>query len=208
MHEARFMVHRTNSNWTVSRANGYDRGVTTQQLASDASAFLARSIQVLERTPAVLESLLSDLPPEWTHGNEGPGTWSPYDVVGHLIHGERTDWMPRVRIILSGSNDRRFVPFDRFAHLSMDPAEPLASRLAAFRSLRAEGLEELGRLRVSNDDLEKTGVHPEFGDVTLRQLISTWVAHDLGHLVQISRVMAKQIKSDVGPWVQYLRVLQ
>lgn len=90
----------------------------------------------------------------------------------------------------------------------MDPAETLASRLAAFRSLRAEGLEELGRLRISDDDLEKTGVHPEFGDVTLRQLISTWVAHDLGHLVQISRVMAKQIKSDVGPWVQYLRVLQ
>jgi hypothetical protein len=182
--------------------------VTTEQLASDASAFLARSIQVLERTPAVLESLLRDLPLEWTHENEGPGTWSPYDVVGHLIHGERTDWMPRVRVILSGSNDRRFVPFDRFAHLSMDPTEPLASRLETFRSLRAEGLEELGRLRISNDDLEKTGVHPEFGDVTLRQLISTWVAHDLGHLVQITRVMAKQIKSDVGPWVQYLRVLQ
>jgi hypothetical protein len=186
----------------------YDRGVTTQQLASDASVFLARSIQVLDRTPSVLESLLDGLPPEWTHGNEGPDTWSPYDVVGHLIHGERTDWMPRVHVILSGSSDRRFVPFDRFAHLSMDPAAALASRLATFRALRAAGLEELAGLRISNRDLEKTGVHPEFGDVTLRQLISTWVAHDLGHIVQISRVMAKQIKADVGPWVQYLRVLQ
>jgi DinB superfamily len=145
---------------------------------------------------------------EWTHGNEGPETWSPYDVVGHLIHGERTDWMVRANIILSQATDKRFVPFDRSAHLLMDPTEPLAARLATFAALRAANLKALAALELTERDMEKMGVHPDFGLVTLGQLLSTWVAHDLDHIVQISRVMAKQLSADVGPWVAYLRVLR
>jgi hypothetical protein len=169
---------------------------------------LDRATCILERTPAVLDALLRDLPAEWTHGNEGPETWSPHEVVGHLIHGERTDWMVRVRIILGEGADRRFEPFDRSAHLSRDPAEPIASRLAEFRVLRAENLAALAALHLTDRDLDRTGVHPAFGTVTLRQLLSTWVVHDFDHIVQISRVMAKQLTADVGPWVEYLRVLR
>ncbi|MGH9311918.1 MAG: DinB family protein [Vicinamibacterales bacterium] len=169
---------------------------------------LDRSTRILERTPAVLDALLRDLPVEWTHGNEGPETWSPYDVVGHLIHGERTDWMVRANIMLSESADKRFVPFDRSAHLAMDPTEPLAARLAEFAALRAANLKALAALNLTDRDMVKTGVHPAFGTVTLGQLLCTWVAHDLDHIVQISRVMAKQLTDDVGPWVEYLRVLR
>jgi hypothetical protein len=182
--------------------------VMSNEHAAQRVGFIDRSIQILERTPSVLDSLLGGLSPEWTHVNEGPDTWSPFDVVGHLIHGERTDWMPRVKMILSGAADRRFVPFDRFAHLRMDPNETLEARLEEFERLRTAGVRELSALNVTSEDLGKTGVHPEFGDVTLRQLVSTWVAHDLGHLVQISRVMARQNTEDAGPWVRYLKVLQ
>jgi len=166
------------------------------------------STRLLARTPAVLDALLRDLPPEWTHGNEGPDTWSPYDVIGHLIHGERTDWMVRANIILGDTADKTFVPFDRFAQFSMDAAEPLAARLETFAALRASNLKALAALRLTARDLDRAGEHPALGRVTLRQLLSTWVAHDLDHLVQISRVMAKRLTDDVGPWVEYLRVLR
>jgi hypothetical protein len=169
---------------------------------------LERSTRILARTPAVLDAMLRDLPREWTHVNEGPDTWSPYDVIGHLIHGERTDWMPRARIILSDAADRTFVPFDRFAQFSMDQAEPIEARLATFAALRASNLDALAALKLTGRDLDRTGQHPALGRVTLRQLLSTWVAHDLDHVVQVSRVMAKQLTTDVGPWVEYIRVLR
>jgi hypothetical protein len=169
---------------------------------------LERSARLLARTPAVLNALLRDLPTEWTHADEGPDTWSPYDVIGHLIHGERTDWMVRAGLIMGDAADKTFVPFDRFAHLSMDPTEPLETRLATFAALRASNLKALAELRLTERELDRTGEHPALGRVTLRQLLSTWVAHDLDHIVQISRVMAKQLTDDVGPWVEYLRVLR
>jgi hypothetical protein len=169
---------------------------------------LERATRLLARTPAVLGTLLRDLPPEWTHVNEGPETWSPYDVIGHLIHGERTDWMVRAGVILGDAADKTFVPFDRFAQFSMDQAEPIESRLATFAALRESNLKALAALKLTDLDLDKTGVHPALGRVTLRQLLSTWVAHDLDHIVQISRVMAKQLSDDVGPWVEYIRVLR
>jgi hypothetical protein len=134
---------------------------------------LDRSTRILARTPAVLDAFLRDLPPEWTHKNEGPDTWSPYDVVGYLVHGERTDWMVRARIILSGAGERRFEPFDRTAHLARDTGEPLSSRLDEFATLRAANLEALAALGLTERDMEKTGVHPDFGTVTLGQLLAT-----------------------------------
>jgi DinB superfamily len=169
---------------------------------------LERSTRILSRTPVVLDALLRGLPPEWTHVNEGPDTWSPYDVIGHLIHGERTDWMVRAHLILGDAADKTFVPFDRFAQFSMDQAEPIESRLATFAALRESNLEALAALNLTERDLDQTGEHPALGRVTLRQLLATWVTHDLDHIVQISRVMAKQLTAEVGPWVEYIRVLR
>ena len=171
-------------------------------------AVLTEWLEVLERTPAVLEALLGHLSDHWTKGTEGPGTWSPFDVVGHLIHGERTDWIPRMEIILSDRADRAFVPFNRFAQFRDSEGKSLGDLLAEFRTLRASNLAHLRGRNLSDADLERTGTHPAFGTVTLRQLLATWTAHDLDHLMQISRVMAKQIGSDVGPWVEYLKVLR
>lgn len=168
---------------------------------------LTHGIAILARTPSVLRALLADLPEAWTHRHEGPGTWSPFDVVGHLIDGEETDWMARVRIILARGPDRRFQPFDRFRHLRANAGRPLAERLDRFAELRARNLRDLEALALTADDLRLTGVHPEFGEVTLEQLLATWVAHDLGHLAQISRVMAGQYREAVGPWRDYLPVL-
>jgi len=168
---------------------------------------LAKSIAVLERTPQVLEALLSGLPDVWTDGNEGADTWSPFDVVGHLIDGELTDWMARLHIILSQGANRRFEPFDRFRHVSRNKGRTLAVLLAEFRQLRERNLSELRGLTVTADQLLLTGEHPAFGSVTLEQLLATWVAHDLGHIAQITRVMAKQYRDAVGPWEAYLPVL-
>ena len=168
---------------------------------------LTNSIAVLERTPAVLRALLAGLPEDWTHRNEGPETWSPFDVVGHLIDGEETDWMGRARIILAQGPDRRFAPFDRFRHLRQNQGRPLDELLDRFAELRAQNLQELKRLPLRPDQLRLTGEHPAFGAVTLEQLLATWVAHDLGHLAQIARVMAKQYREAVGPWEAYLSVL-
>lgn len=168
---------------------------------------LAKSLDILERTPAVLHALLSGLGAEWTHGDEGPKTWSPFDVVGHLIDGEQTDWMVRTRIILSGAGDRRFEPFDRFRHLQTSGEETLATRLDRFAELRSQNVLELRSLELGPAELRRTGQHPELGTVSLEQLLATWVAHDLGHIAQIARVMAKQYAEAVGPWEAYLGVL-
>ena len=168
---------------------------------------LDEGIAVLERTPRTLRALLDGLPDSWIGGDEGPGTWSPYVVVGHLIHGERTDWIPRARIILAQPDDRRFTPFDRFAQLQTDRARPLGDLLDEFEHARAESLEALRDMRITDEQLALEGIHPEFGAVTLRQLLATWVAHDLGHLAQVSRVMAKQYRDAVGPWTRYLSIM-
>jgi hypothetical protein len=162
---------------------------------------------VLERTPGVLRSLLGGLPERWIRPNEGPETWSAFDVVGHLIDGEETDWIPRARLIRAQGEHRRFEPFDRFAHLKSKDEEALGERLDRFARLRARNLDELAAMRLGPEELRLTGEHPDFGTVTLAQLLATWVAHDLGHIAQISRVMAKQYRSAVGPWIAFLPVL-
>ncbi|WP_343485932.1 DinB family protein [Allomuricauda sp. d1] len=169
---------------------------------------LNKAVAVLTRTPKVLYCLLSDLPEEWTHQNEGPNTWSPYDIVGHLIHGEQTDWLVRTKIILSNASDKTFTPFNRFAHFENSKGKSLESLLQEFEGLRNINLDQLMQLNLSTADLDKEGTHPELGQVKLKELLAAWVAHDLGHIVQISRVMAKQYKSEVGPWTQYITALK
>jgi hypothetical protein len=161
-------------------------------------------LEILERTPSVLRAWLGGLSPEWLAANEGPDTWNPYDVVGHLIHGDRIDWMARADIILGGGGT--FATFDRLAQFRESEGKPLAHLLDEFAEVRRANVARLRSLALTETDLDKTGTHPKFGTVTLRQLLSTWAAHDLDHLMQISRVMGKQLKEDVGPWVEYLRV--
>jgi len=165
------------------------------------------AIPILERTPATLRALLGGLPSDWTDATEGPDTWSPYDVVGHLIHGEHTDWIPRARIILEQGTNPRFEPFDRFAQFRDSEGKSLAELLDEFERLRAESLATLAGWRLTDAQLSLEGEHPTFGAVTLRQLLSTWTAHDLGHVAQISRVMAKQYRDAVGPWRAFLPVM-
>lgn len=169
---------------------------------------LEHAVAVLERTPRTLRALLSDLPTVWVQATEGPDTWSPFDVVEHLIHGERTDWIPRARIILQHGEAQVFEPFDRFAQFDASKGRSLDELLEEFASLRAGNLRTLREWRLTPSDLDRTGRHPEFGSVTLRQHLSTWVAHDLGHIGQVVRVMAKQYADEVGPWKAYLRVLR
>jgi hypothetical protein len=168
---------------------------------------LPASIAVLERTPNVLDALLDGLPDVWTTGNEGPDTWNAFDVVGHLIDGETTDWMARLHVIVAGGDNRRFEPFDRFRHISRNKGRTLSELRTEFRESRERNLSELRGLRLTTEQLQLTGEHPAFGTVTLEQLLATWVAHDLGHLAQIARVMAKQYREAVGPWEAYLPVL-
>jgi hypothetical protein len=162
---------------------------------------------VLERTPAAFRALLAGLPEAWTRPNEGPDTFSAFDNLAHLIHGERDDWIPRARIILAQGADRRFAPFDRFAHQRASAGKPLGELLDEFAALRAGSLATLREWEIGERELALEGEHPAFGPVTLRQLLATWVAHDLGHLAQTSRVMAKQYRDAVGPWRAYLPVL-
>lgn len=165
------------------------------------------SAQVLRRTPATLQSLLGGLAEPWIRGTEGPETFSPFDVVGHLIDGEETDWMPRARIILAKDGDKRFERYDRFRHRARNAGRSLESLLSEFAKLRAANLEVLASWRLTDAKLDLTGVHPTFGPVTLRQLLAAWVVHDLGHIAQVSRVMAKQYREEVGPWVPFMPVL-
>jgi len=169
---------------------------------------LTKSLEILERTPTVLNTLLSGLSDNWTMQNEGGETWSPYDVMGHLIHGERTDWMQRLNIILDSKGDNKFASFDRFAQFEESKGKTLNDLLTEFETIRKANLEKLKALKLNNSHLEMTGIHPKFGSVTMKQLLSTWTVHDLAHTGQIVRVMAKQYKEEVGPWVEYLRILQ
>ena len=171
------------------------------------SLVIEEAAALLARTPGTLEALLRGLPDDWIRANEGGDTWSPLDVVGHLIHGEKTDWMPRVRIILEHGEGRPFDKFDRFAQFRASAGRTLASLLDEFATLRQDNLRELAALRLTEADLDRRGQHPELGGVTLRQLLATWVAHDLDHLVQVSRVLARQYSDEVGPWRAYLRII-
>jgi hypothetical protein len=162
---------------------------------------------ILARTPAALDALLRGLPEPWVTAHEGGETWSPFDVVGHLIHGERTDWMPRARIILEQGEARAFDRFDRLAQFTASRDRTLDNLLDEFAAARRESLRELDARRVTDADLDRRGTHPELGGVTLRQLLATWVAHDLDHVVQTSRVLARQYTDEVGPWRAYLRVI-
>ena len=168
---------------------------------------LDRSIDVLGRTPSTLTALLKGLAEPWIRGIEGPDTFSPFDVVGHLIDGEETDWIPRARIILARGPQPQFEPYDRFRHRARNGHRSLASLLDEFASLRAGNLDLLRSWRLTPADLELPGLHPSLGPVTLRQLLAAWVVHDLGHIAQAVRVMAKQYTGEVGPWVPYLPVL-
>ena len=165
------------------------------------------SLAILSRTPIVLDSWLRGLPGAWIRDDEGPDTWSPYDVVGHLIHGEKTDWIPRARIILEHGDTRPFEPFDRFAQLQQTD-ESIDQRLDEFTTLRHANLEALVGMALTSDDLQRRGRHPELGQVTLGELLATWTAHDLNHIVQISRVMAHRYRGHVGVWRQYLGVMR
>lgn len=168
---------------------------------------LEEGVEILARTPWVLTALLDGLSDEWIESNEGSETWSPFDVVGHLIHGEKTDWVPRARLILEHGESRTFEPFDRSAMLEASRGKSSEELLAEFAELRHQSLESLAALELTDDDLERKGVHPELGVVTLGELLAAWVVHDLGHLAQVSRVMAKHYSARVGPWREYLPIL-
>ena len=168
---------------------------------------LARALPILTRTPRVIAELLLESPEEWTAARNDPDTWSAYDVVGHLIHGERTDWMPRARRILEKGRSVPFDTFDRTAQFVESRGKSLADLLAEFAELRATSLRDLEALRLSESDMRREGMHPELGVVTMGQLLATWVAHDLNHIGQVVEVMARQYREAVGPWRAYLDIL-
>ncbi len=169
---------------------------------------LEHTIPVLTRTPAALNALLRDLPEEWILANEGERTWSALDIIGHLIHGERTDWIPRAKIILQFGEARAFDPFDRQGHVRESKGKSMEQLLDEFARLRSDSLHELRRLNLRQEDFEKRGRHPALGVVTLSELLAAWVVHDLTHLHQISRLMAHQYREAVGVWSAYLGVLK
>ena len=169
---------------------------------------LQQTIALLSRTPAALNALLRDLPEAWTLRNEGENTWNTFDVVAHLIYGERIDWIPRARIIVQLGETRAFEPFDRLGHIPLSQGKSLAQLLDEFARVRSESLEQLRALNLQPNDLDRRGRHPAFGPVTLSQHLASWTAHDLTHLHQISRIMAHQYREAVGPWRAYLGVLQ
>ncbi len=168
---------------------------------------LSHSLEVLERTPAVLHALLHGASAEWADADEGPDTWSPYIVLGHLVHGERTDWIVRAEIILAQGTDRTFAPYDRFAQFTESAGKTLPELLREFAALRAANLATARAWQLTEAQLALTGEHPAFGTVSLRQLLATWVVHDLGHIAQIARVMAKQYRDAIGPWRAYLPIV-
>ena len=168
---------------------------------------IEKALQVLENTPHVLKQLLSGLDDEWVKNNEGGDSWSAYDIVGHLLHGEQTDWIPRIEITLSEGDNKTFTPFDRFAQFEKSKGKTLEGLLDEFAEARSNNIKVFKGLNITEDDLSKTATHPALGTVTLSNLLSAWVAHDLGHIAQISRVMAKQYKNAVGPWQEYMPIL-
>ncbi len=168
---------------------------------------LVKSYEVWERTPFVLRALLLGLGEDWIVHNEGPDTFSPFDVVGHLIHGEKTDWPARIRMILEKGTTSTFLPYDRFAMYQESVGKNFDQLLDEFGYLRMNNIKWVRSLNLSEIDLDRKGIHPKFGEVTLRQLLSAWVIHDLTHLSQITRVMAKQYKEEMGPWLEYFRIM-
>jgi hypothetical protein len=169
---------------------------------------LAHTLEILNRTPATLERLLDGLSDDWVLPNEGPDTWSPYDIIGHLIEGEESNWIPRVRTILEHGEEQAFKPFDRFAQFEKSKGKSLHELLEEFARMRQASLSELQRLNLTPADMEKRGQHPAFGPVTLAQVLATWTIHDLSHIAQIARVMCRQYGEAVGPWKEYLPILQ
>ena len=165
------------------------------------------AIEILARTPLVLRTLLSGIDDPWIMSNEGPDTFSPYDVIGHLIHGEKTDWRERTNMIMQYGLEKTFVPFDRFAQYENSKGKTLTQLLDEFESLRHDNMNWFRGLNLSEADLDKKGNHPVLGQVRLRQLLSAWVVHDLTHIAQITRVMAKQYKEEIGPWTEFFRIL-
>jgi hypothetical protein len=166
-----------------------------------------KSYEILERTPAVLRTLLNNLDDDWVMNNEGPETFSPYDVVGHLIHGEKTDWTVRTKLILEAGTSKPFDPYDRFAQYQESKGKTLGQLLDEFERVRNENISWLKSLYLTEADLDKKGMHPKLGEVSLRNLLATWVVHDLTHIAQITRVMAKQYKEEMGPWPEFFRIL-
>lgn len=163
---------------------------------------------LLARTPGVLDTLLRDLPDAWTRANEGGDSWSAFDVVGHLIHGEKTDWIPRIRIVLESGESRPFDKFDRLAQFRESAGKSLDQLLDEFAKVRRENLDLLAALDLRQSDLERRGLHPALGTVTLSNVLATWAAHDMSHLHQVARILAHQYRDAVGPWTEYLGVLQ
>lgn len=168
---------------------------------------LTQSIDVLARTPKVLHHLLQEINEPMELGNEGLNTWSPFDIVGHLIHGEETDWIPRIEIILEQGDNLTFTPFDRFAQFKNSQGKTMSQLLSEFNTRRHSNLDYLKSKNLTRENLELPGIHPELGPVKLKEVIAAWVVHDLGHIAQISRVMAKQYKDEIGPWTKYMRVV-
>lgn len=168
---------------------------------------LDSALAIWQRTPAALDALLRDLPESLLHANEGPDTFSSFDVIGHLIDGEESDWMVRARLILAQGSERTFVPFDRFRHRRRNAGRSIGALLDEFAELRRANLVELRSWQLTPPQLSLTGIHPAFGEVTLRQLLATWMVHDLGHIAQVARVIAKQQRDEVGPWIAFLPVL-
>jgi uncharacterized damage-inducible protein DinB len=169
---------------------------------------LSKSIEILERTPTVLHALLQNISTDWTSKNEGEQTWSVYDIIGHLIEGEKTDWIPRMELILSENADKTFKPFNMFAQFEESKGESLMELLNEFKILRQRNVEVLRSKNLTAKELNLKGIHPAFGEVTLSQLLSTWTVHDLNHIAQVVRVMANQYRDDVGPWLAYLGILR
>lgn len=168
---------------------------------------LERSYEILDRTPAVLQSLLSGLSDDWIMPNEGPETFSSYDVVGHLIHGEKTDWTARAKMILEFGNTKTFERWNRVAMYEESQGKTMQQLLDEFAAIRKENMAWFRSLNLTEADFDRKGMHPVLGDVTLRHLLATWVVHDLTHIAQITRVMAKQYKEEMGPWPEFFRIL-
>jgi hypothetical protein len=169
---------------------------------------LSDFIGIISHTPQVVRNLVGGLNEEWLHAKEGSDTWSPHEVVAHLIFGEQTDWIPRMQIILYKSDEKDFTPFDRKGHVALASGRSIESLLLQFEQLRKENLYILSSANISEEDLLKTGIHPAFGNVTLKQLLAAWAVHDMTHIHQISRVIAKQYEVEVGPWKEYMGVLK
>ena len=168
---------------------------------------LQQAIRILEKTPMVIRTMLSNLDSTWTRTNEGGDSWSPYDVVGHLVHGEKTDWMPRLEIMMQDGPIQAFKPYDRFAQVEMSKGKSLEELLDAFELLRKENLKTLRSKNISESDLMRKAIHPSLGEITLSQMLSAWTVHDQGHIAQIARVLAKNYTDEVGPWTNFLTIL-